>query len=44
VVSIERFASAYGLLLWVQGIGNLVGPPIAGTFTSHFKACFVNAY
>jgi MFS family permease len=30
VVSLERFANAYGLLLLVQGIGNLVGPPIAG--------------
>jgi len=30
VVSLDRFANAYGLLLLVQGIGNLVGPPIAG--------------
>ncbi|CAG7818808.1 unnamed protein product [Allacma fusca] len=30
VVSLERFANAYGLLLLVQGIGNLLGPPIAG--------------
>lgn len=26
----DRFTSAYGLLLLVQGIGNLLGPPLAG--------------
>ncbi|XP_021967791.1 monocarboxylate transporter 9 [Folsomia candida] len=30
VVSLEKFTPAYGLLLLVQGIGNLIGPPIAG--------------
>lgn len=43
VVSLERFASAYGLLLLVQGIGNLVGPPIAGkknTFIIIFHTVF----
>ncbi|XP_065222500.1 uncharacterized protein LOC135847046 [Planococcus citri] len=29
-ISLEKFTNAYGLLLLVQGIGNLVGPPIAG--------------
>ncbi|XP_052125590.1 monocarboxylate transporter 14-like isoform X3 [Frankliniella occidentalis] len=32
LISIERFTNAYGLLLLVQGIANLVGPPMAGYF------------
>lgn len=30
LVELDRFTNAYGLLLLVQGIANLVGPPIAG--------------
>ena len=30
LVSLEQFSHAYGLLLLVQGISNLVGPPFAG--------------
>lgn len=30
LVDLDRFTNAYGLLLLVQGIANLVGPPIAG--------------
>lgn len=30
LISIERFTNAYGLLLLVQGIANLIGPPLAG--------------
>jgi hypothetical protein len=30
ITTIERFTNAYGLLLLVQGIANLVGPPLAG--------------
>lgn len=30
LISIDRFTNAYGLLLLVQGIANLVGPPLAG--------------
>ena len=30
LVDIDRFTNAYGLLLLVQGIANLVGPPLAG--------------
>lgn len=30
LVDIDRFTNAYGLLLLVQGLANLVGPPIAG--------------
>ncbi|KAG8224912.1 hypothetical protein J437_LFUL006271 [Ladona fulva] len=30
LISLERFTNAYGLLLLVQGIANLVGPPLAG--------------
>lgn len=29
-ISLERFANAYGLLLLVQGVANLMGPPLAG--------------
>jgi MFS family permease len=30
LVDLDRFTNAYGLLLLVQGIANLVGPPLAG--------------
>lgn len=30
LITLEKFTSAYGLLLLVQGIANLVGPPLAG--------------
>ena len=30
LVSIHHFCNAYGLLFFVQGIANLVGPPFAG--------------
>ncbi|KAK6643421.1 hypothetical protein RUM43_004926 [Polyplax serrata] len=30
LITIEKFTNAYGLLLLVQGIANLVGPPLAG--------------
>nr|CAD7454744.1 unnamed protein product [Timema tahoe] len=30
LISLDRFTNAYGLLLLVQGIANLVGPPLAG--------------
>ncbi|XP_008213655.1 uncharacterized protein LOC100123202 isoform X1 [Nasonia vitripennis] len=29
-IGLERFTNAYGLLLLVQGIANLMGPPLAG--------------
>lgn len=29
-ISLDAFTQAYGLLLLVQGIGSLVGPPIVG--------------
>lgn len=32
LISIERFTNAYGVLLLVQGIANLIGPPLAGWF------------
>lgn len=32
VITLERFTNAYGLLLLVQGIANLMGPPLAGKF------------
>jgi len=30
LITIERFTNAYGLLLLVQGIANLIGPPLGG--------------
>lgn len=30
IVSLEDFTCAYGLILLVQGVGNLLGPPFAG--------------
>ncbi|XP_050422604.1 monocarboxylate transporter 12-like [Adelges cooleyi] len=30
IITLERFTNAYGVLLLVQGIANLVGPPLAG--------------
>lgn len=33
LISLERFTNAYGLLLLVQGIANLIGPPLAGWIT-----------
>nr|CAD7596825.1 unnamed protein product [Timema genevievae] len=30
LISLDRFTNAYGLLLLVQGIANLIGPPLAG--------------
>ncbi|XP_012284043.1 uncharacterized protein LOC105701680 [Orussus abietinus] len=30
LITLERFTNAYGLLLLVQGLANLMGPPLAG--------------
>lgn len=30
LITLDRFTNAYGLLLLVQGIANLIGPPLAG--------------
>ncbi len=30
LVSLEQFSAAYGMLLLVQGVSNLIGPPFAG--------------
>ncbi|KAF5289772.1 hypothetical protein FQA39_LY03689 [Lamprigera yunnana] len=30
IISLDKFTNAYGLILMSQGIGNLLGPPIAG--------------
>lgn len=30
LIPLERFTTAYGLSLLCQGIGNLIGPPLAG--------------
>lgn len=31
IISLDKFTNAYGLLLLVQGIASMVGPPFAGT-------------
>lgn len=33
LISLDRFTNAYGLLLLVQGVANLIGPPLAGWIT-----------
>lgn len=30
LVNLDDFTCAYGLVLLVQGVGNLIGPPLAG--------------
>jgi MFS family permease len=32
LITLERFTNAYGLLLLVQGVANLIGPPLAGQY------------
>lgn len=32
IISLDKFTNAYGLLLLVQGIASMVGPPFAGIF------------
>lgn len=34
-ITLERFTNAYGLLLLVQGIASLMGPPLAGKWNQH---------
>ena len=36
LVGLDHLTSGYGLLLLVQGIANLLGPPIAGTYRSTY--------
>ena len=36
LVSLEAFSKAYGLLLLIQGIANLIGPPIVGKYYYNF--------
>lgn len=33
LISLDRFTNAYGVLLLVQGVANLIGPPLAGWIT-----------
>lgn len=37
LITLEKFTNAYGLLLLVQGIANLVGPPLAGNYGLCYK-------
>ncbi|XP_043796001.1 uncharacterized protein LOC122716716 isoform X2 [Apis laboriosa] len=36
LITLERFTNAYGLLLLVQGVANLMGPPLAVPAIEHF--------
>lgn len=44
LITLERFANAYGLLLLVQGIANLVGPPLGGKCCSFVLGCSVSSW
>lgn len=35
LISLENFTNAYGLLLLVQGMANLIGPPLAGKSSTY---------
>ena len=37
LVSLEQFSNAYGFLLLVQGVSNLLGPPFAGFLHDVYK-------
>lgn len=38
LITLERFTNAYGLLLLVQGVANLMGPPLAGKGETNFSS------
>ncbi|XP_032677306.1 uncharacterized protein LOC116846953 isoform X2 [Odontomachus brunneus] len=40
LITLERFTNAYGLLLLVQGVANLMGPPLAGKRSISCSATF----
>lgn len=40
LITLERFTNAYGLLLLVQGIANLMGPPLAGKLLYDYMRFF----
>lgn len=44
LITLERFTNAYGLLLLVQGVANLVGPPLAGEETFNLLACQISYF
>ena len=35
LISLEMFSKAYGVLLLIQGVANLIGPPLVGEQWSH---------
>lgn len=40
LVSLEQFSNAYGFLLLIQGISNLIGPPFAGFLYDVYKVWY----
>jgi len=41
LIAIDRFTNAYGLLLLVQGVANLIGPPLGGRLSSGSHIAFL---
>lgn len=37
LIALERFTMAYGLVLLCQGLGHLIGPPMAGEFFLNYE-------
>ncbi|XP_021707529.1 uncharacterized protein LOC5567273 [Aedes aegypti] len=44
LITLERFTNAYGLLLLVQGVANLVGPPLAGWISDIMESYNLSFY
>ncbi len=42
LITLDSFTQAYGLLLLVQGIASLIGPPIVGQFLAVFLNSIVS--
>lgn len=41
LISLDNFTQSYGLLLLIQGIGSLLGPPVAGKYFFHIFSNFL---
>lgn len=44
LITLEKFTNAYGLLLLVQGVANLVGPPLAGWISDLMESYNLSFY
>lgn len=46
IVGLNRFDEAYGIIMFIEGVGNLIGPPLAGLIcdaTGAYDATFYSA-